>query len=206
MKTLVAIITYPGEIRVELLPFLADAARDNAIILPITRLPIDVARNKAVREAQRYGADVLIQLDADMGPAPGSYEALVKQASQEQAVAACPYTGTAGIPAFIPEDPTQQAATIQGTTRARMSGLAVSAFNMRVFDRVGYPWFEHQYSPNHSVQTNTEDAVFSERAGKAGVPIYVLGDYWAEHLLTKAVGRPSVLSAANLAMLQGVLG
>src|SRR5581483_9550935 len=93
-KILLAVPSYNGEIRIELVPFLQEAT-GRSVFYPVTHRPTDVARNLAASMAGAMNTH-LCMVDADAAPAPGTFRALERKVEQEVCVVAVPYLAGTG--------------------------------------------------------------------------------------------------------------
>ncbi len=180
---MLGIPTYSGEVRAELLPFVAEFRPEDIVI--IDHRPVDCSRNLLVNEAQRRNADVLFMVDADAVPKKGTYQALLEQATQEICVVGCPYFARGrGVPVRLANQ-TQALNELQGLQAVENLGTHCLAYNMQAFNRIKPPYFEHKYNERHTVCLDTEDFVCHSRMRAAGVPLYVHFDYWAGHSISE---------------------
>ncbi len=68
-------------------------------------------------------------------------------------------------------------------------------YDMRVFDVLPPPWFAYEWSDRfQSQKVTTEDVYQTRNASLLGLPQYCAWDCWAEHVKSKRVGKPRIVT------------
>lgn len=184
----IAIPTYDGKVRVELLQCLTCT---NAKILPITHCPTLVARNYAVNYARRKEYKVLVMMDSDAGPMGNVIPALVQQTKRHPCIVGVPYLIAPGLPAVELLSDDISVFDLKGIQRVKNIGTHLVAYNLKVFDYISHPYFEDKYNHEYTARTDTEDTVCHKKLYDAGIPIYCHFDYWTDHIKDKKLTKPS---------------
>lgn len=209
LRILAACPTVNGWLRGEAACFLANAGAAN--ILPVRGFLTDVARNGIVAEALRRKADVLVMVDADADPAPGTWEAIVEAALSTGGVVGVPHC-TAGGHVAVHVEPGESDIELRDavsrTGLHEVSDVATHcvAYPVEVFRKVSPPWYSYTYNEKHTAFVNTEDCVCHRKLREAGVRFWCHFDYWAGHWKEKCIGKPELLTAEKLNVLRMVVG
>lgn len=141
-------------------------------------VPIDVARNRLVKDARELGVRRLFFLDSDnIAEAPNAIQRLI---SQELPIVSGLYYSKKGYPGMwrLTPDGRSYNAITQFPTEHLIEvdaiGMGCCLIDLRVFDRIQEPWFEWQIKdPEHQDGVYSEDFVFCRKARAAGFRIYV---------------------------------
>lgn len=198
-KYLLAVPTYNGDIRIELVPFLQEAAA-HSIFYPIMHKPTDVARNLACSMA-KYLKCHLVMVDADAVPAPGTFASLAKQVEENSCVAAVPYVA-AGGQICVGETPpkVEDVEHLEGWHTADNFGTHCCAISLNVLETIAPPWFSFDYSSEKTTYLG-EDTVFGRKVRAAGLDIWIDYSHWADHIVRKTMAKPRTLTADDLKIL-----
>lgn len=144
-------------------------------------VPVDVARNRLVRDAREVGTRFIFFLDSDVIPA--DYNAITILMAQELPIVSGLYWSKKGSPAMWKwiEEKKSYAPIIQFPTNNLVEVDALPAgcllVDMRVFgvlERAGLPWFEWEIDdPANQAGKYSEDFTFAQHCQKAGFKLYV---------------------------------
>lgn len=193
-KILVVVPSYNGEICIELVPFLMEAA-GQAVFYPILHKPTDVARNLAASMAKSMNCH-LCMVDADAAPAPGTFQALKEKIEEKVCVVAVPYVAATGQICVGETAPAvAEVEHLEGFHEVENFGTHCCMIHRLVFDLVPSPFFEYHYNGDHSsIAGYAEDTVFGRKVRAAGIPIYVNYSYWAGHIVWTNKTKPRSLT------------
>lgn len=203
------------------------AARDERLSFrfePYDNLNEAVARNASVRDAQKYGADLLFHIDNDMAPDiyPGACfwdRAIAKWLEVGECIIGVPYLDRGGRVTVTRVESKQnldlapdltnleldkvsrcEAARAAGYERVATVGSGLMMIDMRIFKRLRPPYFYYEYENEFQAKiTGTADSVLCRNAGMQGVPVYVDWDCWAGHWKKHRFDAPPQIDMTNLA-------
>jgi len=141
-------------------------------------LPIDVARNRLVKDAREMGAKYLFFLDSDEYPERNT--AIQELISLQLPICSGLYWSKKMVPAMWMTAPDRQSfqAIMQYPENALIEVDVVGAgcllIDMRVFDHIPYPWFVWEIDdPMIQAGKFSEDFAFCNKARKAGYKIHL---------------------------------
>ena len=230
MKPLVQIspIVVSGSHRVEVGLFYAWASAWQAAnpqrvqdlyIVPTKQVPAPVARNKCVKKARERGVDILFQIDDDMAPSLGFFEAALDflMDQREPSAIGVPYCTAPPLEDVTVFELTtresdapernikmdrirrEDAARSTGIERVVNMGTGLIAYDMRVFDKLKTPYYRYGYNEDETEVIETEDCWCHRHMAMAGIPLYCHWDFWSGHWKSKLVGKPSLIKQDDLA-------
>lgn len=130
-------------------------------------------RNKLVKLAQRAKCEFLLFVDADMVFPDDALLRLLSAAMKRQ----LPIVGANYVRRTLPFPPGATGAPAEPKGLVRVTGLptGLMLIDMRVFDRLAYPYFQTPYRPGANDQPELlgEDYFFCETAAAAGIEIWM---------------------------------
>lgn len=171
--------TYDGRIRVELHDFLREAG-DRAVVVPVVHRPTHIARNILVHQSIQTKRH-LIMCDDDTIPPPGAFNVLFDSINREVCAVGLPYRSKFGQLCVFEQPPSlKEVEHNTGITLVDNIGTGCIGYNYQVWDSIPYPWYD--YDLNYT--KCSEDYVCHR---KLKHPIYCCWDYWAAHVITKAM-------------------
>lgn len=214
----VAEMAYGGWVRKEVAAFVAEAMLRGSvrpdiadvIIDPIEVFPVDVARNQAVAKANKLRADLCIMVDADCGPPPGWFDAVVTFLLDHHgpAFVICPYNAGDGNPMIFkhatnsttlpPQDmdirrmTREEVAHQRGFQPLGDGGCHLVAYRMDCFS-MPPPWFSMTRSPDGLRLLAGEDSSCHQKIQMHGAKCYGSFDFFAQHWKEDDHGKPLVL-------------
>lgn len=188
---------------------------------PIDDTPIPMSRNRACRDAQRMGIDLVLMVDSDMAPdlrLPGakrfwksSFDFVLQQ--PEPVIVAAPYCGPpphencyifrwatyrtepAAADFRLAQYTREEAAIRAGFEEVAALPTGLILFPTKALDKVPLPWFDYEYTDKYRThKSTTEDVYFTRNASLKGVKVYCNWDAWAGHWKQLVVKKPQLLT------------
>jgi hypothetical protein len=178
-----------------------------------------MSRNRALKQAQALGVDIVCMIDSDMAPDlphqrpfwDTSLDFLLRH--QGPCLIGAPYCGpppTENVFVFqwgrrqsdnpnvdmqIMQFTREESVVRSGFEEVAALPTGLILIDTRALERVKPPYFEYEYEDEeHTQKSTTEDVFFTRNLSLAGVPCYVNWDSWAGHIKKKVVGKPSLLT------------
>lgn len=176
---------------------------------------ITLMRNMAVQEALDMGCTHILWLDPDMAPdryiRVGQHGLIGRMRpfwdtawhfirNHPKSIVGAPYCGQppdSPVHVFCTNEegklvrvPREVAIAQRGVTRVHAIGTGLVLMDLSIMEHLPKPWFEDNYSPDGVKLINSQDVVFSVKAGEYKVPIYCAWDCWAGHNQLSCVEMP----------------
>ncbi len=193
----------------------------DVFVLPVQHTPAPVARCRAVKRAREVGADLLLMIDDDMAVPHAFFSTAVEFLKQQPTPSAIgvPYctapqpdgeqvlvfewqsreSHSEDRPWKLERIPREDAARRSGIQRVANLGTGCVLYDLQCFDGLPEPLFDYQYADaSHTEVIETEDCYCHRQFHDAGIPLFVSWDHWAQHAKVKLVGKPQVVTAAEI--------
>lgn len=168
--------------------------------------PVYAARNLAVARAKQLSADYLVMVDNDMlpddPPHPSSktfWQTAFKLAwdSNEPLVAIAPALNVVGNVCVYDQNvchllAQEEAFQRTGVQQVPCAGGSLSLWDMRCFQRLKPPYFQHVYADPSLTQVAADECarVMLELGAHHDTPTLCLWDHWSTHRKSVDFGRP----------------
>jgi hypothetical protein len=155
-----------------------------SIVLEYNVSPVEEARNRAVIQAKKQGADWLLMIDNDIAPPPNFLDVL-GQAGPEHRIISLPALQLYhGIPVPVTMlNLNGQGYSVEpgpGFCEVAQGGGGCLFIHREVMEKVPAPLFRWQLNPD-GPGVISEDYFFCEKARKAGFKVWTHGDFAVTH-------------------------